>query len=476
MPPSAIRRFIMGFVLSILYFVTNYLTPPVLFGPLAGARIELIIAALLFFVSLPKLLGSLILKTPQSLALIGLAFAASLSVLVAVRWPGGAVYAFLRFIPNAFAYFMVCLHFNSKKKLQVLVLMLLFVCLFVIANGCIELLHGGQESVHNLPTDAYAANANAWQMEHPYLLPKPNDWEEPNRLKGLGLINDPNDFGQLTVCAIPLMFVFWRSKKTLLNFVSVILPVSALLFGAYLTRSRGALVALVAVAVVAARRRIGTLPALLVAGGLFAAAMAFQFTGGRGISASAGEDRTALWSESLQALKSHPLFGVGLGSLGDYTDSHHTAHNSVAVCAAELGVFGLYFWSLFLFPTLRDALAIASPAKVSEGEPTIPEEELFPHAATKIETLDKAEINRLGLLLVLSLTGFLVAGWFLSRAFVMTFFLLGGMVEVVYEMALRREMIAHRLRLGRVLPYAGILAFALVLVLYIMLRILNLMR
>jgi hypothetical protein len=58
----------------------------------------------------------------------------------------------------------------------------------------------------------------------------------------------------------------------------------------------------------------------------------------------------------------------------------------------------------------------------------------------------------------------------------MTFFLLGGMVEVVYEMALRREMIAPRLRLARVLPYAGILAFALVLVLYIMLRIMNLMR
>jgi hypothetical protein len=76
----------------------------------------------------------------------------------------------------------------------------------------------------------------------------------------------------------------------------------------------------------------------------------------------------------------------------------------------------------------------------------------------------------------LSLTGFLVAGWFLSRAFVMTFFLLGGLVEVVYEMALRREMIGPRLRLARVAPYAGILAFALVLVLYIMLRILNLLR
>ena len=461
----------MGFVLSILYFVTNYLTPPVLFGPLAVARIELILAALIFLVSLPRLQGSLILKTPQSLALIGLAFAAFMSVLIGERWAGGAASTFPGSIANAFGYLLVCLHCNSKRKLQVLILMLLFVCLFVIANGCIELRNGGQESVHHLPTDAYVANAEAWRAEHPYLLPKPNDREEPNRLKGLGLINDPNDFGQLVVCVMPLVFIFWRRKKTLLNLLCVILPASALLFGVYLTHSRGALVA---VAVVAARRRIGTLPALVVAGGLFAAAMALNFTGGRDISASAGEDRTELWSESLQLLKSHPLFGVGVGTLRDYLG--HTSHNSVASCAAELGVFGLYFWSLFLFPSLRDALVIASPAKVSEGEPILPEEEPFPQAARKMETVDKAEVNRLGRLLILSLTGFLVAGWFLSRAYVMTFFLLGGMVEVVYEMALQRGMVAPRLRLARVLPYAGILAFALVLLLYIMLRILNLMR
>jgi hypothetical protein len=309
----------MGFVLSILYFVTNYLTPPVLFGPLAVARIELIIAALLFFVSLPKLLGSLILKTTQSLALIGLAFAASLSVLIAVRWPGGAVHAFLGFIPNAFAYFMVCLHFNSKKKLQVLILILLFVCLFVIANGCVELLHGGQESVHNLPTEAYTANAHAWQMEHPYLLPKPNDLEEPNRLKGLGLINDPNDFGQLTVCAIPLMFVFWRPMKTLLNFVSVILPVGALLFGAYLTHSRGALVALLAVAVVAARRRIGTLPALAGGGDGLRRGDGPELHRRDGIFQPVRAKAAQLFgAKACKLLKSHPVFGVGFGNLPDY--------------------------------------------------------------------------------------------------------------------------------------------------------------
>jgi hypothetical protein len=201
-----------------------------------------------------------------------------------------------------------------------------------------------------------------------------------------------------------------------------------------------------------------------------------QFTGGRAISAESGSDRTVLWGEGLQLLKTHPIFGVGDGNMPDYTDSNHTAHNSVVVCAAELGLFGLYFWSLFLFSTVRDALAIASPAKVREGEPIVAEEGLFPQATGKIETVDKAEVNRLGRLLFLSLTGFLVAGWFLSRAIVMTLFLLGGMVEVVYQMALRRGMIAPRLRLARVLPYAGGLMIVLVLMMYIMLRILNLMH
>ena len=41
--------------------------------------------------------------------------------------------------------------------------------------------------------------------------------------------------------------------------------------------------------------------------------------------------------------------------------------------------------------------------------------------------------------MLLSLTGFLLTGWFLSRAFVLTLFLLGGMVEAVYEMALAQR-------------------------------------
>ncbi|MGD0830406.1 MAG: O-antigen ligase family protein [Terracidiphilus sp.] len=417
------------------------------------------------------------MKTPQSVALIALPFAGSLSVLFGTRWAWGALQAFPEFLPCALAFFLVVIHCHSKRKLQIVVLMLLFACLFVIANGYYDLRYGVPHTPIYLGEDSDIARATVWNIQHPYILEMENGAGEMiYRLRGQGLINDPNDFGQLTVCVIPLVFFFWRPKRTGRNLVCVFLPVAVLLAGTFLTHSRGALLALMAVAIMAARRRIGTLPAILVAAGVFVGALALNFTGGRGISADAGSDRTALWGEGLQMLKSHPLFGVGLDRMTDYTDSHLTAHNTVVVCAAELGLVGLFFWCLFLFPTVRDALAVASLGKPAEAEPVTPLSLPPPDAAVKMEMIDELEVGRLGRLVVLSLTGFLVAGWFLSRAYVLTFFLIGGIAEVVFEMALERGMIAPRLRASRVIRYSAILAFSLVMVMYVMLRTANLMH
>jgi O-antigen ligase len=463
----------MGFVLCIFYFVVYYLSPPTVFGPLAAFHVELILAALVLLISLPKIIRSFIIKTPQSLALMGLAFATFLSILM-TGWAGGAMHATLNFIPNAFAYLLVCLHCDSKKKLQTLIAMLCVVCMFVIARGNIDLRHGVSDDTYQSGADD-GHSSESDNSADSYLLAMRNDAGELfYRIRGKGEINDPNDFGQLIVCVIPLIFVFWRPKKSLLNITVVILPTCVLLYGIYLTHSRGALLALVAVIIVAARRRIGTIAAALGGAAVFAAAMALHFTGGRDISASSGSDRTSLWSDSLQLLKSHPLFGVGFGNLPDYLG--HTAHNSVAVCAAELGVVGLFFWSMFLFTTARDAIATASPEKVTDARLVVQASSSFPRLIENFGTCDKAQINQLGRLLVLSLTGFLVSGWFLSRSFVVTLFLLGGMVEVVYDLALRQGMIGPRLPFRRVFVYSGCFAFLLVLLVYIMLRITNLMH
>ncbi len=464
----------MGFVLSVLYFITNYLTPKVLFGPLAAYRIELILALLIALVSLPQLKASIPLKTSQSLALIGLAIAVFMSVLVGMGWMGGSVTAILSFIPNAFGYFLVCLHCNSKRKLQVLVGTLVLVCLFVMANGALDL-HRGIPEGPPISPESGSVDYNLWNADHPYLYPMQNETGQWfYRLRGQGLIDDPNDFAQLLVCVIPLVLIFWRQKRKLWNLAFVVLPVCLLLVGIYLTHSRGALIALAVVALLLARRRIGTIPAVLLACAIFAATMELQFAGGRDISISAGADRTALWGASLQLLKTHLVFGVGFGNLPEYLGL--TAHNSVAVCAAELGLFGLFFWCLFLFPTLRDALTVASPGKISEGEAMAIKTEPVPGPGKRSETIDKIEINHLGRMMVLSLAGFLAGGIFLSRAFVMTLFVLGGMTEVVYSLALDRKMIVPRMRLARVAMYSAIMAASLMIILYIGLRTVNILQ
>ena len=314
----------MGFVLSVLYFVTSYLTPATLFGPLAASHIELILAVLVFLVSLPALMRSFILKTPQSLALIGLAIAVFLSVLIGEHWAGGAVQAFLGFIPNAFAYFLVCLHCNSKRKLQVVVLMLLFVCLFVIAHGYIDLLHGVPESGPP-STQRTAESSDAESVEHGAPLSSCNEQRAGEwfyRLRGLGEINDPNDFGQLIVCVIPLMFIFWRPKKMFRN-VCVRDPA-------------GVCIAFRGVSHALARRLAGLDgdggcggaaahrdAARAAAGGrAVRCGMALHFTGGREISAESGSDRTDLWGDGLANAEVSSVVRSGLRQFAGFTDGH----------------------------------------------------------------------------------------------------------------------------------------------------------
>ena len=139
-------------------------------------------------------------------------------------------------------------------------------------------------------------------------------------------------------------------------------------------------------------------------------------------------------------------------------------------------MFGFYFWSLYLFPTVRNALLIASPKAITDAGPIAVDDGPYPHTATQIEELCKDEIVRLGRLIFLSLIGFLVAGWFLSRAFVVTLFLLGGIAESVYQMALQRGMIAPRLPFFRVLRNSAGLAICLFTAMYILVLILNIAK
>ena len=454
----------MGFVLTILYVLTYYLTPTVMFGSLAEYRIELILAGVIAVVSIPALSGSSVGKTAQLPALVGLAFATFMSMLVGASWAGGGVTALLLFIPNAFAYLLVCLHCTTKRKVQIVILMMLFVCLFVIGQGAIELRHG-------LPQGLAAHDAN---MDGSYFLGMSNEHKEWfYRLRGQGEINDPNDFAQLIVCVLPLMFFFWQKGKKVRNFLFVLVPVGILLWGAFLTHSRGSILALMALVVVALRKKIGTVPSIILAAVLFAGASATGYTGGRDISASAGEDRTELWGDGLQLLKAHPLFGIGFGNMPDAIGK--TAHNTIVVCAAELGLCGLFFWSYV--PVSEHSRCVSrrvAQERHREKAGCALRNRVRFAAAFALQFLTRLISDDWQRLLVLSFTGFMVTGWFLSRAFVLTLFLLGGLTEVAFQMALQRGMVSPRLPFGRILRYSGLMTIGFILVMWITLRIVNL--
>lgn len=490
----------MGLSLTLLYILTAYMGPQTLWGPLAAFHVELIVAALATAASLQGLARSRVFSVPQTYALGGMVVSVFLSMLFA-GWLGGVPGAVLSFIPNIFAFFLVIANCRRRMHLQLVIAVLVLACFVTIGRGSL------------------AMRTN--DMLSPYVLaPSEESIDGLYRLRGLAFINDPNDFAQLTASLIPCLFLFWRRSRPARNLLLVLAPALVLIFGMYLTHSRGGMLALLAVVLFAARRKIGTIAASLIAAAGFAGATVAGWSGGRDVSVQAGSDRLEAWSTGLQLIKSHPLFGVGYLRFNEYF--YITAHNTVVVCAAELGMFGLFCWLMFVFPTIRDAyvcsvdpdagksteeekeeaLAYATAcggqrretdlrwrpageiaadtmqAPAAVQEPVIAITEMPLHLRDieqEEERLPAEEIRRIAALMPLCLLGYFVAGWFLSRAYVMTLFIYGGMVQVIYRWALEQDLAPAPMRLPKIALYAAVTAVALIALVYVMLRVEHLM-
>jgi hypothetical protein len=398
-------------------------------------------------------------------------------------------------MPNMFAFFFIVLNCRTRRQVKMLVATLLFVCLFVIANGYFALSTG--------------------DLTSPYLLAQGDD----NggffyRLIGRGFINDPNDFAQLLVSLLPGLFFFWKPKRGFANTVLVLVPAAVLIFGLYLTHSRGAMLALLLVVLLSARRKIGTIASSVIAALLFMGTLAVGWTGGRQVSMEAGSDRMDAWSAGLEMIKQHPVFGVGFGA---FTEHYYlTAHNTIIVCAAELGGVGLFLWLLFVCGAFWETLVAGSTEiedkAVAAGEPVpsfariavvpvasastaqkvsaavsphlrpaasgvgalSPGAVAVPFFAVRNEETDSSiaeEIRRLARVMTISLAGFLAAGWFLSRAFQMTIFVYCGIIEVIYQLASQRGMVPAKMPIKKLMRIALVSGIGLVFVVYLMLLV-----
>ncbi len=327
----------MGFVLTIVYIVLTIISPEQ-FGPEWTTYHALFYLALITTLfSFPTILTRSHLKSSiQTYLLIGFIIAIGLSQ-VANHWVGGAIQSWLKFLPSAAVYFFIVANATTVRRLKTITLAAVGTCLALVGEAFCG--YYGQGFLND--TFVLRMHFESGQTAEQIL-----------RLRAVGFLNDPNDFAQILIIALALLFIAWRKGRVVSNFLFVLAPALVLLWAIYLTHSRGALIGLVVLALTAGYKRLGKIPSLILAGMLAVGMMALDFTGGRGISASEGADRLTLWATGLELFKQAPIFGVGFGNFMNFSD--HTAHNSLVLPLAELGLVGATIWLALLVTTTMD--------------------------------------------------------------------------------------------------------------------------
>lgn len=293
------------------------------------------------------------------------------------------------------------------------------------------------------------------------------------RIQYVGIFNDPNDLGMLFVACVP-MAAYLSSRGGLMGLRRLFwwIVTGILVYGIYLTDSRGSLLGLLLVLglYVWQTRGVfiaGTLGAMAV-GVLLALPSRFNEID---VEEASAQGRVDSWYEGVQMFIGHPIFGVGPDMYSDY--HHLTAHNSFVLVMAETGIIGYTLWLAFILYGFRMMWA----ASRGMGQPVLRDEDAFEaelEAAAEsggdVDALVASEDARdasiaegrgIAMALLLSLAGFFTCAFFLSRSYVVILYLLAAVVVAHYVDMRRDDPSLPHFTLSKdllLLPIVGVIA------------------
>ncbi|MCA9399827.1 MAG: O-antigen ligase family protein, partial [Candidatus Omnitrophica bacterium] len=125
---------------------------------------------------------------------------------------------------------------------------------------------------------------------------------------------------------------------------------------------------------------------------------------------ASASSRIELWYGGILLLKANPLFGAGYDRFME--DLPQTAHNSYILAAAELGLFGIFFWIVLIYSSFKGLSMIINT-----------DERLYNYA----------------LAVQSSLVGFCAAAFFLSRTYTVLPYLLFALSGSLMYIAKQRN-------------------------------------
>lgn len=409
-------------------------------------------------------------------------------------WWGGAWHQFTLFAPTVLAFLVLSHAIDSHGKLLA-AMALIVLCSSVLA------IHGVFQAATGLGWTGVGLS-------------------QGTRIQYVGIFNDPNDLGMLFVMALPMSLYLagrggWLGMARLFWWAIAAL----LLYAIVLTDSRGTFLALVAMVGVYVWLRRGMWSALaLCAAGLAVMKALPSRMQELDVSEASALGRVDSWYQGLEFFRSSPLWGIGTNL---YTDVFSlTAHNSYVLVLAENGLIGFTLWLAIIVYAFRMVLAVlqSSQARLAEAEEDEALEfEAEPwqarppavagfalpaaqrdHAAVQPAALpvqaddstngpcdedgededaalDQAEAmeeHRLAMTLMMSMTGFFTAAFFLSRSYVIILYLLIAIIVAWYRLASDRDASLPRFRFSADLLYWPIAVIGLVIALHVVVKVL----
>ena len=322
----------MAFLTLLLYLFIIYIRPGEWIPALYRWRLlQLATVAALFFMAAEMALSKRALaKAPHNGMLLGL-FASILLSHAVHGYASGLIGSFAFFSTNLVAYLLMANIVTTPLRLRAVVWLLIGLSVALAVQG----IHQAQTGL------GWAAQPMAYEGLH-------------GRITWIGIFNDPNDLALAFIMVIPLLLGEIFKREFFLLKAMPLALVGVLIYGVYLTDSRGGLLALMAVFAYFFIKR----SRWRVAGGfvgLALAALVFLFGPSRLGLMSAGEDSAAgrldAWYYGFQLLKASPLFGRGMDM---FTDAYPlTAHNSFVLAFAELGLVGYFCWVGLLYVSFK---------------------------------------------------------------------------------------------------------------------------
>ena len=370
----------MALVVVLAYIALNLLSPADLFPALNGFRPLLVLA----LASLPLAVLAR-LQTPEigrlrvQFALVILFYGWALGSYLPHGRFGANVNTLVELSPNVIAYFVGVFVLGSPLSLR----MVRWGMPYALASGA------------STPYDLVFLDS----LHHTGV-----------RIRGLGMLNDPNVFGEFLLMILPMLYVGKKDSGLGVGYV-VVIPVTILfLVGVYFTGSRGTemgVAALVALFLIRRFKAIGVVVSALFGGLLL---IVVNATTTRTVGFREGLDRLAIWSDGMAYFKSSPVWGIGWGAFQDRQGM--TAHNSFLLCAAELGIVGYFLWMSIIVVTMIQLSRI--PKLMAQSNPAM---------------------ARWASAVSVSLGVYLFIAFFLSRAYELPLFLLFGMAGAIIASA-----------------------------------------